>query len=78
MHEVFSIVNCLSNLYPNLGNLLLQTPLLHLQLQQIGLWTARRRRIISLVFVVCVAAFVQSVNHRLTFLFLEIVLLQAV
>lgn len=72
----------LVRLYPNYqlreGNLLLQPSLLHLQLQQVSLRTASRRCTISFVSVECIAAFIQLVDHGLTFVFFIIVFLQTV
>lgn len=55
--------------------LLLQPSLLQLQLQEIGLGTARCGCIVALVAIEGVAAFIQSINYTLAFLLFVIVLL---
>jgi hypothetical protein len=57
---------------------LIQTTLLHFQLEQLRLWTACGSGFVALVLVEGIAAFIQSIDHTLALVFFVVVLLKTV
>jgi hypothetical protein len=58
--------------------LITEAPLLHLEFQQIGFGTARRRGFAALVLIECIATFVQPINDVLAFLFFVVMFLETI